>query len=148
MPIAHETIHLARTVSADRETAWAAYADPALRSRWSAPEGEAMTFDSDDLRSGGSGRYRCGSPDQLQFVGDIEYVRVDPARSVVHTETMRTASELLSAALMTWTFSEAAGGTKVSVTAQVTSFVGQGMLEGTRDGHRIALEQLAHFLHG
>lgn len=146
MTIDHETIHLTWTLDADRETVWAAYADPALRSRWSVPQGESMVFDSDDLRSGGSGRYRCGSPDQLQFAGDIEYVRVVPARSVVHTETVRTDGELLSTGLMTWTFMEAADGTTVSVTAQVASFVGPGMLEGTRTGHRIALEQLDSYL--
>lgn len=148
MTIDHETIRLTRTLSADRASVWAAYADAALRSRWSVPEGEAMVIDSDDLRSGGSSRYRCGSPELLEFVGDIEYVQVAHSRSVVHTETVRTGGEPLSTGLVTWTFTEVPEGTEVCVTAQVASFVGPGMLEGTRYGHRIALEQLDGFLRG
>lgn len=148
MTIDHETIQLTRTLSTDRASVWAAYADAVLRSRWSVPEGEAMVIDSDDLRSGGSSRYRCGSPGQLEFVGEIEYVQVAPSRSVVHTETMRTGGELLSTGLLTWTFTEVPEGTEVCVTAQVASFVGPGMLEGTRNGHRIALEQLDSLLRG
>src|SRR5690625_7431971 len=101
MTIDHETIRLTRTLSADRASVWAAYADAALRSRWSVPEGEAMVIDSDDLRSGGSSRYRCGSPELLESVGDIEYAQVAHSRSVVHTATARTGGAPLATGLGT-----------------------------------------------
>lgn len=146
MTIAHDTIHLTRTLEADLEDVWSAYADTSLRSRWSVPQGEEMVFDSDDLRSGGSARYRCGTPGDLEFAGSIDYLHIAPEAAVVHTETMRTGSELLSAGLLTWSFAAAGPGTDLSLTVQVTSFVGEGMLDGTRNGHRIALDQLVSLL--
>lgn len=146
MTIAHETLHLRRTLDAELEAVWSAYADTAQRSRWSVPEGEEMVFDSDDLRSGGSARYRCGTPGELEFAGTIEYLHVAPEVALVHTETMRSGSDLLSAALVTWSFVATEAGTDLTLTVQVTSFVGEGMLEGTRNGHRIALNQLDSFL--
>lgn len=146
MTIAHDTIHLSRRLDADLVDVWAAYADTAHRSRWSVPEGEEMVFDADDLRSGGSARYRCGTPGELQFAGSIDYLHIAPEAEVVHTEIMRTGSELLSAGLLTWTFRAANPGTELTVTVQVTSFVGEGMLDGARNGHRIALDQLAALL--
>lgn len=146
MTIAHETIHLSRTLEADLEDVWTAYADTAQRSRWSVPQGEEMVFDADDLRSGGAARYRCGTPGELEFAGSIDYLHIAPEAAVVHTEIMRSGPELLSAGLLTWSFGAADPGTELSVTVQVTSFVGEGMLEGTRNGHRIALDQLAAFL--
>src|SRR5699024_9625401 len=130
MTIDHETIRLTRTLSADRASVWAAHADAALRSRWSVPGGEARVIASDDLRAGVSSRYRCASPELLEFVGDIEYVQVAHSRSVVHTETVRTGGEPLSTGLVTWTFTEVPEGTEVCVTAQVASFVGPGHARG------------------
>ena len=146
MTIAHETIHLSRTLDADLDDVWNAYADTAQRSRWSVPEGEEMVFDADDLRSGGAARYRCGTPGELEFAGSIDYLHIAPGAAVVHTEITRSGSQLLSAALLTWSFGAADPRTELSVTVQVTSFVGEDMLDGTRNGHRIALDQLADFL--
>jgi len=52
----------------------------------------------------------------------------------------------LATSLVTWEFDLASQGTRVVVTNQAMTFVGQDMLTGTRNGHRIALQQLAAFL--
>lgn len=51
-------------------------------------------------------------------------------------------------ALITWAFTEVPDGAYVSVSDQLVSFVGAEMIDGSRNGHRIALEQLGVFLVG
>lgn len=148
MPVQHATIEVEQLVRADVGSVWSAYADPVTRARWSVPAGEAMSIDHDDLRDGGAGRYRCGEPGVLPFTGVVGYVRVVPGKLVVQTETVHAGDELLASALVTWRFRAHEDQTLVSIVDQVTSFVGEGMIEGHRNGHRLALEQLAQHLAG
>ena len=49
---------------------------------------------------------------------------------------------------LTWEFEPKEGGALVKITSQLASFVGQGMIDGNRNGHAKALEQLSKFLVG
>ena len=112
------------------------------------PAGEALLYESDNLASGGSAVYRCGTPGVLQFHADVDYVLVDPQQFVVYAETLRTDDQLLATSLVTWDFAQTPEGARVVVTNQVTSYIGQDMIDGTLNGHRIALQQLAARLDG
>lgn len=144
----HDTVSLTRCVDASAAEAWAAYADPGKRAKWSVSAGEAMVYDESDFREGGRDRYRCGPPETLEFHAEAEYTRIVPEELIVCTETVRTEGRSLATSIVAWEFTPHGGKTLVEVTAQVVSFVGQGMIDGTRDGHAKALEQLEEFLVG
>lgn len=139
----HETHTMEQLVAAPVAAVWAAYADPDVRAQWAVPEGEAQVFDSDGLRTGGAADYRCGDPSALQFQGRVHFVLVEPESLIVHTETVSSDGAPLSAAQITWRFIDEGEQTRVEVVDQVTSFVGPEMIEGHRNGHTKALQQLA-----
>ncbi|HCG55875.1 MULTISPECIES: SRPBCC domain-containing protein [Brevibacterium] len=141
-----ETLHLTTHIACPVGEVWSAFADTDVRQQWSVPAGEGLNYDYDDFRTGGSARYRCGTPGELQFSAAIDYVRVEEQSYAVHTDTVWRDEDLLATALITWTFSAVPEGTRVSIVDQVVSFVGTGMIDGHRNGHRIALEQLGVFL--
>lgn len=143
-----ETIRLSAEIARPRGDVWAAFADTEARQQWSVPDGEGLIYDYDDFRTGGSARYRCGTPGELQFSAAIDYVRVEEHSYAVHTDTVWRDEDLLATALITWTLSAVPEGTRISIVDQVVSFVGTGMVEGHRNGHRIALKQLDALLTG
>lgn len=142
----HETISLTRRLSESRESVWGAYADSNKRAVWSVPAGEEMVYSNSDFRVDGGDSYRCGTPDTLEFQAKVDYVRIVPEELIVYTESVFRDSELLSTALVTWEFEANNDGTLVTLTSQVISFVGAGMIEGTDNGHSKALDQLLHYL--
>ena len=93
-----------------------------------------MVCDIDDFRPGGAIRARCGAPGVLEFVSTGQYCAVVPER------------HLLSTAIITWTLTPTSTGTRVELVDQVVSFVGEGMIDGHRNGHDICLRQLGEFL--
>lgn len=143
-----ETIRLSAEVARPRGDVWAAFADTETRQQWSVPDGEGLIYDYDDFRTGGRAEYRCGSPEVLEFSAAIDYVRVEEETFAVHTDTVWRGGELLATGLITWSFTHVPAGTLVTIINQVVSFVGADMVEGSRNGHRIALEQLGAFLTG
>lgn len=105
-----------------------------------------MLYSHDDISPGGTAEYRCGTPGELQFAVRAEYLVVEAEHLVVHTETVRMKDQVLASGVVSWAFTDQDDGVLVSVTNQVTSFVGEAMLDGTRNGHAVALEQLAELL--
>lgn len=142
----HETITVSLELSQPPTVVWKAFEDTAARAQWSVPEGEGMVYDKDDFRTGGSARYRCGTPGQLPFSAAVDYIQLSPGDFVVHTDTVWHDETLLSTAILTWTFTPIPSGTKVSIVDQVVSFVGADMIEGHRNGHTQALDQLRAFV--
>lgn len=146
MSIVHETLKLTKTISADLSRVWEAFADPTLRARWSVPVGEGMIYESAAFEVGGRDRYRCGPPESLDYINIVDYATIAPQSLVVYTETVTTSEQPLSASVVTWSFTAISDATEVQITSQVTSFVGDGMIEGNRHGHAKALNQLQEFL--
>lgn len=144
----HATLTLDRRVNAPIAAVWEAYADPAERARWSVPAGEALVYDEADFREQGRDRYRCGPPETLEFHVAVEYLRIVPQKLICYSETVRTAEQPLATSLLTWVFDPAGDESLVSITCQLVSFVGQGMVDGNRNGHAKALAQLSEFLAG
>lgn len=140
------TISLSADLDHSLSAVWNAFADADQRVRWGVPEGEAMVCDVDEFRTGGSIRARCGSPGALEFASAGQYCAVAHERFIVSTETLTRDTEMLSSAIITWTFTATSTGTRVELVDQLVSFVGQGMIDGHRGGHEICLRQLGDFL--
>ncbi len=144
--VSHDTIQVRKQLPAPVAAVWAAFADTQSRAEWGVPQGEEQVYSHDDLRSGGTASYRCGTPGVLQFHGEVRYLEVAAPRLVIHTDLVRDGDQALSAALLTWEFQDGGDITTVCLTDQVTSCVGSDMIDGHRNGHTLALEQLAEFL--
>lgn len=142
MDVRHETLRLAAEVPAPVAEVWAAFADPLRRVEWSIPAGERAVYDRAEFRVGGRDEYRCGPPGELDVDGRVEYAVIDSESLVTYAEVVSSEGAPLAASLVTWRFAEADARTRVEVTSQVTSFVGEGMIDGHRKGHALALEQL------
>lgn len=140
------TINLGADFDHPVSKVWNAFADTRQRVQWGVPEGEEMICDIDEFRPGGASRARCGSPGVLEFVSAGQYCSLAPERHLVTTETLTRDDEILSTAIVTWTFAATPTGTRVDLVDQVVSFAGQGMIDGHRSGHEICLRQLAEFL--
>lgn len=145
-PPLSETVRIGAEIAHPVAEVWAAFADTAARATWGVPDGEAMVYDHDDFRAGGSTAFRCGTPGVLEFHASGDYPRIEPEAYVVSTETLRSGDQVLSTAIVTWTFTATPAGTHVEITDQLVSFVGEGMVDGHRNGHTIALRQLGDFL--
>lgn len=143
--LARDTVRLSVRVDAQVQTVWTAYSDSAARAQWGVPAGEAMVYDESDFREGGRDRYRCGPPESLDVEAQVEYTRIVPHELVVYTETVRTAGQPLATGVVSWEFAADGDGTVVSVVSQVVSFVGEPMIDGTRNGHAKALDQLGEY---
>lgn len=146
MSIVHETLKFTKKLDADLSRVWEAFADSNQRAQWSVPAGEAMVYEQAAFEVGGRDRYRCGPPESLDFINIVDYALIVPQSLVVYTETVATSEEPLSAGVVTWSFAVNGDGTEVRLTSQVTSFVGDGMIEGSRNGHAKALNQLEEFV--
>lgn len=144
--LAHDTVRLEQLIAAPLATVWQAYADTAMRCRWAVPAGQQMVFDADDFRTGGRARYRCGTPGKLELSAEMHYHVVEPEEAVVYTETVRIGEQILATGLVSWELTLEDEGVCLTVTDQVTSFVGSDTFEDHRAGHTLALQQLATLL--
>lgn len=146
--IAHDTLTFSLSIDAPLSVVWAAIADSAQRSVWGVPAGEAQVYDESNFRVGGRDVYRCGPPETLEFDGVAEYLEIVPGTLIVHSDVVAVEGKVLAVALLTWHFETQNGATRVQLTDQVTSFVGADMIDGHRNGHTKALEQLRAFVEG
>ncbi|WP_255316418.1 SRPBCC domain-containing protein [Nesterenkonia sp. Act20] len=146
MNLLHETLNFSQTISASLARVWEAFAEPRQRAIWGPPSGEVQIFDQAQFRVGGRDLYRCGSPDALDYRGVVDYIHIVEHRLILHTDVVYGGDQLLSAALLTIEFADSDSGTQIAITDQLTSFVGEGMVEGHQKGQTIALNQLAAYV--
>lgn len=145
MDISHETLRFERDFDAPPERLFQAYVDPREREIWSAPTPETViVIDETDVRTGGRETARCGAADALNWTMKVVYHRVTENRQITFTEELWDKDDLLTVALITFEF-ETRGetGTRLKLTDQITSFVGDGGVSGHRDGYTNALDNLA-----
>lgn len=142
----HETLRFTREVSAPRAALWEAFAEPSQRVIWAVPAGEIQVYDQAQFEIGGQDRYRCGPPGSLDYRGLVDYLQIIDQELIVHTDVVHAEDQILSAALLTVEFSSTTCGSRIEVTDQLVSFVGEGMVQGHQTGQRMALDQLAAYL--
>ena len=142
----HATITLQHSYSAPPERVFSQFADPIARSRWSAPANDALTYDEADFRIGGKDVFRCGPKGDPKFRGETRYLDIVPHARIVSSETLDLDGHRLAVALTTLDFEPTEGGTKLTVTVQVVSFVGADMIRGYESGNQSALKNLSQHL--
>ena len=145
MDIHHETLVFERDFDAPAERLFQAYSDPRQRENWSAPSPETMfVIDQTDVRTGGRETARCGSADNLNWTMLAQYHLVVENRLICFTEELWEGDDLLTVALITFEIvSRGAGGSRLKLTDQITSFVGAGGGAGHKEGYEQSLDHLA-----
>ena len=142
----HETIRLEQHLHVPPERAFAAYLDTTAREVWSAPsDTAAVKIDNAEVRSGGSETTRCGSKGDLRYRTEVRYHFVVPNRLISFSETLIEGDTVVTAALITFDYRAADGGTQLIVTDQVTSFDGPEAIDGHRQGFSASLHNYAAF---
>jgi uncharacterized protein YndB with AHSA1/START domain len=143
----HGTVSVARTVDAPAERVYPAFVDARQREAWSAPSDTAVViYDETDFRVRGRDVARCGARSDPRFRVHTEYINIVPNQRIVSTERIDEGDKLLAANLTTMEFSPAGNSTRVSVTVQVTSFVGEQMISNTEAGYGGSLANMARYL--
>lgn len=146
MDAIHDILRFTRDCPRPIDTVWAAYADVASRVQWSVPSGDEIVYDAADFTAGGQDDYRCGPPGDLSNSGSHRYHLIESPERIVYSDLVHRNGQLMAVALLTWEFRASNLGTRVNVVDQVTSFVGQGMIEGHRNGHEKTLDQLIEWI--
>jgi uncharacterized protein YndB with AHSA1/START domain len=139
----HATLVFERVCAAPVERVFAAFANPAERANWGAPsESAAFVYDEVDFREGGIDVFRCGDKSNPQYRGVTRYYDIVPNQRIVSREVVERQGTKLLITMSTTTFEPEGAGTKVVVTAQLTSLAGDDMLNGAKFGHTASLDNL------
>jgi uncharacterized protein YndB with AHSA1/START domain len=139
----HATITLQHSYSASVQRVFAEFADPIARARWSAPTDDVLLYDEADFRAGGTDIFRCGPKGDPRFRGETRYLDIVPDARVVSSETLELDGQRLAVALTTVDFDPTERGTNLTVTIQMVSFAGPGLIHGYESGNKSALRNLS-----
>lgn len=143
----HGTVVVERTIKVPTARVFAAYADADERIRWAAPSDTAVfIYDETDFRVGGRDVARCGAKHDPRFRVESTYVHIAQGQCIVTTDTVHEGTNLLCANVNTLELFDEGQGTRVKITVQVTSFVGDAMIENTRSGNNGSLANMVSYL--
>jgi uncharacterized protein YndB with AHSA1/START domain len=140
-------ILMVREFDAPRHLVYRAYTTPELVKRWWAGRRGNVTSVEIDLRVGGQWRYVMTANEGFEVAFHGEYHEIVPDEKLVNTEVFEGAPEG-GAALVTCTFEEIGGRTRLSMLTSVESkeirdiIIGTGMESGAQEGLDI-LEEIA-----
>lgn len=145
--VLHATLVFERTLSAPVSEVFQAYASATLRAKWGAPsETAVILYDVEDFREGGIDRYRCGSRHDPNIPVTTHYVEIVEHRRIVYSETIATGGRRLCASLTTVELAPFEQGTRLKITTQVASFIGEAMIDGHKAGQAAALDNLVRLI--
>lgn len=145
-PIKHDTLAITRTYDAPPARVFAAWADPKARVQWSTPDGTALIFDEADFRPGGRDLARCGDIGDLRFAIESRYAAIATDQYIIIAETVSEAGRMLSASLITATFTALAPDrTQLALTVQIAA-LDAAMCEGNQQGWSAVLDKLTGWL--
>ena len=145
--LVHGTFTIEREFEAAPEAVFAAYADVVQRSEWGVPsQDERIVYSEACFEVGGLDVYRCGPKEDLRYEGRVQYQDIAPNQRIVYAERVAEGRTVLSAALISMEFAPKPGGTWLLLTAQLVSFVGDGMLQNAKRGTEAALDNLGRSL--
>jgi uncharacterized protein YndB with AHSA1/START domain len=143
----HATLVFERICAASVERVFAAFTDPAERASWGTPsETAAFIYDKADFREGGIDVFRCGDKTNPQYRGVTRYYDIVPNQRIISSEVVETQGKKLLITMATTTFEPEGAGTKVTVSAQLTSLAGEDMLNGAKFGHNASLNNLVEHM--
>jgi uncharacterized protein YndB with AHSA1/START domain len=142
----HKTLVFEREIAAPAEAVFAAFADPVARAAWSTPSDTAVViYDEADFRDGGRDRFRCGSKTDPNIHGATHYLEITASRRIVSSETITMDGRRLCASLVTLELTPNGRNTKLKITTQLASFIGQDMVNGHTAGTNASLDNLVKF---
>lgn len=142
--LVHETLVFERSYKAPPERIFDAWRDPESRAQWTAPaDGTAVEFDSFDFRTGGIEVSRCGAIGDLRYRVETHYLDIVAGERIVFAEAVSEGGKLMGAALITVRIEAEQGGSRLTLTDQALSVGDRGYIDGSRQGYRAALENLA-----
>ncbi len=142
--VQHETLTFKRQYTATPDAVFSTYADVEVRARWSAPSDSAVfIYTENDFRVGGIDHFRCGDKRAPQYEGEVRYEDIVSGKRIIYSEAIKAFGKRLSVSLVTWEIVPRATGSRLLVTVQIASLVGDDMIAGTRVGMNAALDNLA-----
>ncbi len=146
LSVAHGTIAICRTTKASLEQVFNAWADPEARTIWGPPSSdEAVKFVENDFSVGGKDVHYCGQKGDLRFRVETLYHDIQNPRRLLFSERVSTDESILCASLITVDLADVNEGTKLYLTIQVASLVGEEMIAGNRGGWNGALDNLEEY---
>lgn len=105
-----------------------------------------VIYDRADFRVGGVDQSRCGPADSIDIDVEARYLSIVENCRIVFSEVVSRFGEALSASLISTAFAALGQDTSITLTIQLVSFSGEGIVEGHRHGWSIALENLSAHL--
>lgn len=145
----HASFVITRTYPVTPEKVFAAFADPAKKSRWYAGRSTMITEEFHmDFRVGGHDRTRYRFREGTPFPGAVLtnhtcYQDIQPNRRIVFAYTMSMGDNLFSASLDTIELLPAGDETTLIFTEQAAFFEGADGPKMREEGWRNLLEELA-----
>jgi uncharacterized protein YndB with AHSA1/START domain len=139
----HDTIRLERHYQAPPARVFAAWADPVVRRRWSAPEdGWEIAECHYDFRVGGRETSRFGPPGAPLYSTDTRYEDIVPDERIISAGTMSHGEKRVFSGLLTVELLPAGRGTRLILTEQ-GAFLGEGGTPADHErGWRAMLEKI------
>lgn len=136
------TLAFEREVAAPLEVLWQAWTAPAARAVWAAPTvAVTVEFLEADTRIGGREVSVCKVAGQPDVVCEFGWLDLQPEARTVNHEVVSCGGEIQSVALVTAEMSGKADRSRLAVTVQLTSLVGD-MEAGYRQGFGAGLDNL------
>jgi uncharacterized protein YndB with AHSA1/START domain len=144
----HHTLTFERRVNASPDQVFSAYANLETRMEWGAPSpNTALIYDESNFSQGGSDRFRCGPKDNPNIHGTTIYLQITENYRIVSTETITVDGKQLCASLTTLELMPEGEATRLKITTQLASFIGEAMLKGHEQGTNASLDNLVrHFV--
>lgn len=144
--VAHHTVKLEKKIGFPVERVYSAFARVQARAVWGVPQGDAIEYSEADFSVGGRDVFRCGSPTRMEYRGVVQYQDLVKNKRIISTETISHGKKRISVALLTFELMEAPGGTRILLTAQISSLDGADMSQGYKQGWTAVLGNLDGFL--
>jgi uncharacterized protein YndB with AHSA1/START domain len=148
---------ITRVFDAPRELVWKAWTDPEHFVRWWGPNGFTVPFCKIDLRPGGVMHFCMRSPEGRDFWNKGVFREVVAPERIVSTDSFADAEGNLvepahygmgpdwpSETLLTVTFAEHAGKTKLTLRHEVPESIAKR--QGAQQGWAETLDRLAEYL--
>ena len=141
-------ITLVREFAAPRQLVFDAHTKPEHLSRWFGPHGHSLSVCKVDLRPGGNWRYVLRSPDGTEMGMKGTFREIVPPERLVYTEIFDDFEELAGASVVTTTFEDIGGRTRVTSTTRYRTkeIRDQVVASGMEHGAAETYDRLAELL--
>jgi len=141
--LADRAVTLQRELDAPRAMVYRAWTDPQQLAQWWGPSGFTTPLCEMDVRPGGAIRVDMRGPDGATYRNQGAFHEVvENERLVYNIETFDEQGNSAADAVITVTFAEHDGRTRVTVNARVVSLTVPGFADGMEEGWSQSLDRL------